>query len=369
MSNFPLCSRVLAAALAMACGTVSAQHIPVYPPALRGAIGGHWYNPEQNGHGVHVEILDGGRAVVSWYTFASDGRPLWVIGDGKHHSTVVEARLYEVHGGSPPLTWPAGSVGIDPVEWGTVSIDFSGCDAGTLSWDSIDPAFGRGAMPISRLTRVEGLRCNAEEDFGLQLAYNFERSDMDFEAVFADFPVGKKTEWEIGESWTELPDPLYSRKGIRLAGVNHSDDLAMLIKKPIGGLRPNTRYRVELDVELASNVPFDCIGVGGAPGEGVTVKLGASTIEPVADQVIEGGTAMWRLNIDYGQQQQGGSDARNVGHIAVHGQLPFYRWSDAEGRLWVFAGVDSGFEGRSEVYFSTLRVRLDPRDDSAGDAP
>jgi hypothetical protein len=37
----------------------------------------------------------------------------------------------------------------------------------------------------------------------------------------------------------------------------------------VDGWRP---VRVSFDVEIATNVPSGCGGVGGAPGEGVTVK-------------------------------------------------------------------------------------------------
>ena len=54
----------------------------------------------------------------------------------------------------------------------------------------------------------------------------------------------------------------------------------MYYKGQIAGLSPDTRYRVQFEIEIATSVPNGCVGVGGAPGEGVTVKAGVTDIEP-----------------------------------------------------------------------------------------
>lgn len=55
------------------------------------------------------------------------------------------------------------------------------------------------------------------------------------------------------------------------------------------------------------------MGVGGAPGEGVYLKAGASVDEPVS---AVGAGQHLELNIDKGHQSQGGSDAGVMGAIA-----------------------------------------------------
>lgn len=374
----PFALSPIALALALASSVAVAQHIPVYPPAVRGGSSGNWFNPAQDGHGLQIEVVDGGRALVTWYTFDSAGRPLWLFGNGETHGGRIEAELYEVTGGRPPAQWEQGQV--TSTEWGSVRIEFDNCNAGTLTWSSLDPAFGEGQMPLARLSAIEGTRCNGEEEFGMRLGYSFERGPMDFEPLFADFPVGKEGEWGIASEWTDLADPLYGRKGFRLGGTNHSDDLALFVKSPIRGLRPNTRYRVELEMEIASNAPQGCPGVGGAPGESVAVKLGASAVEPMAVQVADGTVPTWRLNVDFGQQMADGADGFTVGDIATSNACDlglsgpwhlktfstrsrqFYRWTGDDGTLWVAGGIDSGFEGYNEIYVTSFRVRLDPRE-------
>jgi hypothetical protein len=141
----------------------------------------------------------------------------------------------------------------------------------------------------------------------------------------------------------------------------------------------DTLYRLELEMEIASDVPAGCAGVGGSPGEGVYLKLGAATQEPLALPSNAPGDNGWlRLNIDYGQQSQSGANARVVGilsnsyscedstaapwelkTLSTRGQSLRVR-SDADGALWIVAGSDSAFEGRSDWYLTALRVRLEP---------
>jgi len=65
-------------------------------------------------------------------------------------------------------------------------------------------------------------------------------------------------------------------------------------------------------IELASDVPSNCVGIGGAPGESVYLKAGVSLVEPVP--MLEGNDV--RLNVDKGNQAGGGADASVIGNIA-----------------------------------------------------
>jgi hypothetical protein len=127
-------------------------------------------------------------------------------------------------------------------------------------------------------------------------------------------------------------------------------------------------------VELASNVPGGLMGIGGSPGESVWIKTGASTVEPMAEADDQG----WlRMNVDIGSRSNGGDDAVVVGTIANPNLNPETadgseyalmaldgsglglsgRSSDS-GRLWVFVGSDSGFEGLTMLYYASIDVHL-----------
>lgn len=373
----PVHVRVLIAAFALVSASAQSQSAPESPLDLRGATTGSWYNPEQSGHGLHIERLERGRVALSWYTYGADGRPLWLIGSGEQRGHRIVALVQEASGGRPPPQWDAATPQLEL--WGELRVDFESCNTAQLRWNSIDPAFGEGSLALQRLTRIDGLRCNAENEFGLQLAYSFQLDAAGFSPLFADLPQNPSDIYELDARWAPLPEPLQSRAGFRLTGHNRSDDLAMLITAPISGLQPDTNYRVELEAELASNVPTGCAGVGGSPGDSVYIKLGASTQQPLALPEEAGDPETWlRLNIDFGSQSQSGEDARVVGTLANSDNcdagidsdwqlktlgtegMPMHVRSDADGRLWVLAGSDSAFEGLTSFYFTGLRVRLQP---------
>lgn len=364
---------------AVLAAPVLAQPVPASDPVgIRGDFSGTWFNPQQSGHGLFVEVLDGNRAAVAWFTFDPAGQPLWLYGVLAVDGASLVGNLARVSGGRfGPAFDPAL---VQQQVWGGVELDIAGCDAAELHWQSNDPAYGSGRVPLVRLTALQGQRCNVEEEFGEQRSFAFERGKQGFDVLFADLPTTGLDIYELDFAWEPLPAPLAARRGLRLSGHNRSDDLAMLVKAPLGGLRPGVLYALELEVELASNVPTGCAGIGGSPGDSVYIKLGATTAEPLAPAVDEGGTLMRRLNFDYGQQAQGGEQAKVVGTFAnsrscdngiaspwelrtlgTRGQVLRAR-ADASGQLWVVAGTDSAFEGKTDIYLTALRVRLEPVD-------
>jgi hypothetical protein len=68
------------------------------------------------------------------------------------------------------------------------------------------------------------------------------------------------------------------QRGYLLYGRNVSDDLFMYIRRQLNaddGIVPSQAYRLSYRVTLLSDGPTGCMGIGGAPGEGVVLKLGA----------------------------------------------------------------------------------------------
>jgi hypothetical protein len=184
---------------------------------------------------------------------------------------------------------------------------------------------------------------------------------------FSDFSLQTASTNRIAEV-RALPAGVRAGYGYYLRGRNTSDDLFMFIKKPVSGLQAGTRYRVSFYVEFASAAPSNCVGVGGAPGESVWLKAGASTREPLA-ALGENGV---RLTVDKGNQSSGGENAVVTGNIAnglnceIAGgrsvlltrtaQLAGPVMTDESGTAWVFLGTDSGFEGTTEIYYAFIAV-------------
>jgi len=209
-------------------------------------------------------------------------------------------------------------------------------------------------------------------DDSFDVEFDFSNDYQGWSPSFADYPVGKETEWALGSSLAPLPAPLDpSRKGILLAGANHSDDLFMYITREAPRLAPNASYAIRFRVTVATNAPKNCAGIGGAPGESVVLKVGATAVEPAR---IVDASQYYRANFDYGAQLAGGRDATPVGNIANSNascSLPRYEVKEfdstpltfatnASGRLWLVVGFDSGFEGTTAVYITAVKVAIVP---------
>lgn len=201
---------------------------------------------------------------------------------------------------------------------------------------------------------------------------DFRQSDQGWEGGFADYPVGEDAFYELLVDYRPLPAPIESSgSGLFATGQNRSDDLWMYYRGRVAGLSADTRYRVSFELQIATDAPSGCLGVGGAPGEGVTVKAGVSATLP--DRVDESG--FWRMNVDKGQQSQPGRAAVVLGDLAngrpcgarqvwvlkpLRTDATIDVTTDRTGAVWLFVGTDSGFEARSDVYFTTLTATFDP---------
>ena len=204
--------------------------------------------------------------------------------------------------------------------------------------------------------------------------FDFSASDHGFVAGFADYPSQDfdPALYDLVANQRARPANLGGAPALFIGGSNRSDDLFMFWKKRITGLPPNTPVRLTMEIEFASKYAVGLIGIGGAPGEGVAVKAGAVPFEPQA--VIDTRSDnWWRMNLDKGNQSVGGADMTVVGHVGepddgtenyamlVRGQhgAALTAMTAADGSLWLIFGSDSGFEGRSELYYSRLTVWID----------
>ena len=209
----------------------------------------------------------------------------------------------------------------------------------------------------------------AQDGVEADFSFNFEGDAEGWIVEFADLLVNHdQSIYELDHGHRSLPDGLEG-SGIYVQGHNRSDDLFIFLKRQVGGLRPNAAYAVSVSIDLAPNVPAASVGIGGSPGESVFVKAGASTVEPVAE---EGRNRYLRMNIDKGNQANGGEDMIVLGNVA-HGEvvnreyriktldnmdLPLSIETDGEGRVWLIVGTDSGFEGLSAFYYTRISYTL-----------
>lgn len=202
--------------------------------------------------------------------------------------------------------------------------------------------------------------------------FNFSTGHQGWSGDFSDYPVNQDAFYELAWGWENLPNATEEMsKGMFLSGNNHSDDLFMFIKHQINDLLPDTDYELTFLVTIYTNVPVGSVGIGGSPGESVFVKAGASTQEPVKIPQDN----FYYLNVDKGNQSQSGRNAVVIGNLAnpltdpenpqyfpkeMYSEVLIKAKSDGDGRLWIFLGSDSGFEGPSKFYFAKIAMIAKP---------
>lgn len=125
---------------------------------------GAWFDPDHDGEGFQIEILDDNRALVAWYTFDNIGNQRWLsgVGDIEGNRIIIDQ-----------LTIASGAVfgeGFNPADvvrevWGNAIITFSDCTNGFINY--VEDATGTpGIQTLSRLTSLASVPCGTESTTG-----------------------------------------------------------------------------------------------------------------------------------------------------------------------------------------------------------
>jgi len=120
---------------------------------------GLWFDPQRNGEGLQLEILDADHALLGWYTYNDEGEQRWFQGVGQiRHATSGGAiefpQIYVTHGGG----FGAASA-LDNVELqvaGSATLSFSDCNTGSFRYDAF---LQSQTLPMQRLTQTMGAGC------------------------------------------------------------------------------------------------------------------------------------------------------------------------------------------------------------------
>src|SRR5690606_26648245 len=192
-----------------------------------------------------------------------------------------------------------------------------------------------------------------QENNRVSLLYEFSSDAEGWEGDFSDYPVGDDEAYQLQFEHMALPGPLdNTQRALKLSGLNHSDDLFMFVKKQVTDLIPNREYQLNFTVEFASDQGEGQFGIGGSPGESVYLKVGATPQDLVKTPDEEG---WYRLNIDKGNQAQGGEDMVVIGNFTngssenvytlktLSNTTPLRATASGEGKIWIIFGTDSGF--------------------------
>lgn len=119
---------------------------------------GSWYDADNAGVGFNIEIGGQGPvAIVYWYNFV-EGAQFWLTGQASFDwgDSEVTIDLYS-HPGTDEGTGFQSPPESNFSDYGTLTLNFDGCAAGTFSYDL--PGYGSGSIDVTRLSRPEDYRC------------------------------------------------------------------------------------------------------------------------------------------------------------------------------------------------------------------
>ncbi len=214
------------------------------------------------------------------------------------------------------------------------------------------------------------LSCTKEGDVDRMswiIDHNFNSSTADWVGGFADYPEGVEEDWGFAVTHSFLPSPLdTTKKGVRISGSNHSDDLFMYLTRKVNLQRPGQLYKGTFEIQFATNAAEGSVGVGGSPAHSVYMGIGLASVEP--KKVLDSTDGHYRMNIAKINQSQDGKDMKAIGDVSNGKPEPVYTLvtrkgeftgkTDSEGNLWIIVGTDSGFEAVTTLYYTRIKVEL-----------
>lgn len=123
------------------------------------AMSASWYNPDESGHGIMLDLISATEAWMCWFTFDDAGNPAWICAIGTvDGATITFEEAFTVEGGFFPPNFDPENIVEAP--WGSIEIVFTGCNTGVLSWTTSADGFSSGEMPLERLTNLWGTVCS-----------------------------------------------------------------------------------------------------------------------------------------------------------------------------------------------------------------
>jgi len=135
--------------------TEATAAVPITP-----AFTGAWYDPNQSGHGLLIEVLPENRILAYWFTFDSEGKQAWFGGDGVIEGDIAFIHAMQGNGGKwiPNFT-PSE---FQQFPWGNLTLTFMDCNHGHVDFagNGDPPLWGVGRMDLTRLTMPAGLGCD-----------------------------------------------------------------------------------------------------------------------------------------------------------------------------------------------------------------
>jgi hypothetical protein len=127
--------------------------------ALPRDLDGAWYSPAQSGHGLTIERIDADSAVILWHVYDPEGSPLTLYIEAEVEGNTMQGEAFAPRGMRFGEFDPAS---VSLPSWGSVTLSFSDCATGTLSYQSSQTDYGSGSAPIARLLPLRNAHCSLD---------------------------------------------------------------------------------------------------------------------------------------------------------------------------------------------------------------
>ncbi len=230
--------------------------------------------------------------------------------------------------------------------------------------------FSFGIASLLAISMMTGCASDtAVSDKANAVTFDFKKSDAGFTPIYADYPNSEDVEdfYEFKYEYGKIPID-GAGNGIFISGNNHSGDLFMGYVKKLDGFAPERTYHFTVSFQLATDVEGGLVGIGGSPGESVTVKCGITQTQPMSTVDESEECAYYRLNIDAGLQSNAGKDMVVVGDMTKTennhpGEYEFKEFqaefdvaTNILGEVYLIIGTDSGFEATTSYYLDDISV-------------
>ena len=142
---------------------LSGSSVPGF--AVNPGISGAWLDPDHNGEGWLIQILDDQTALVYWFTYGPRGedasRQLWVgaqTGRIEGPNIIIE-QMITTSGPRFGDAFDADALRLNP--WGDVVFRFDDCNSGQMYYRGRD-GFGQGRQNLARLTSLANTSCDGD---------------------------------------------------------------------------------------------------------------------------------------------------------------------------------------------------------------
>jgi hypothetical protein len=141
----------------MGAGCQSINGVPGEPVQAYAGQSGNWYDTSHNGEGFDLQWMSNGQAIVSWYTYDTQGNQAWVMGVGsQQNGAIVFDNLFTTSG--PKFGTAFDTTQYQEKAWGTLTLTLN-CNGGTAHYASTQPGFGSGDFTLTRLTALQKPAC------------------------------------------------------------------------------------------------------------------------------------------------------------------------------------------------------------------